>query len=468
MLSFKEFINFEEYLLEAKKQSSASSSNVENDDKGKLHELLLAKHLHKDGKLPEHFRSESANNTHAGTAEQVHKKLKDKLDIEHPGAYEEIDRHAKQTAEAIKKHLAASGHLTDDHEIHAIHWTSNPKDAKKLTKIKNPNSNADLIITTKHKKTGETKYIGVSAKYGGLKNPNLKNPGLESLEKQAGQPEGTYTKLFKDHRDRMKKLGYTSTIAKNHALSKVHNAILEKEKEEHKASGGKEENFVPKSKEAQMAHEAIKSSLETRREIGRLHREGLSKKSDSELRDIVKSLVSPDAKFHHIIAHSHVQNNGSAISRIKDADTLADDHLSKFRNLRVGSPEGIGYNIVGTYHNPGHPEHGKEKVILHGGIKNTSGPQKAIAGTTMLANEELPKSGENDEHNKKPSSSKEQIKKPEPKKSEEKKPEPNKSEEKKPEPKPESKIEIAKSIIQRQRIRKPILGKNTKERKGLR
>ena len=457
MLSFKQFIIFEEYLLEAKKQSSASSSSVANDDKGKLHELLLAKHLHKNGELPEHFRSDSKK--YRGTPESIHDKLEKKLREEHPGAYEEIDRHAKQTAEAIKKHLAASGHLTDDHEIHAVHWTSNRKDAEKLTKIKNPNSNADLIITTKHKKTGETKYIGVSAKYGGLKNPNLKNPGLKDLEKQAGQSKGTYTKLFKDHRDRMKKLGYTDTVEKNHELWKQHNAILEKEKEEHKASGGKEENFVPKSKEAQMAHEAIKSSLETRKEIGRLHREGLSKKSDSELRDHVKSLVSPDTKFHHIFAHSHVQNDGSAISRIKDADTLANNHLSKFRNLRVGSPEGIGYNIVGTYHNPGHPEHGKEKIILHGGIKNTSGPQKGIAGTTMLANDELPKSGENDEHNEKPSSSKEQLKKPEPK---------SEPESKKPESKPEPKVEIAKSIIQRQRIRQPILGKKTKERKGLR
>jgi hypothetical protein len=467
MLSFKQFIIFsEEDLFEASKNNRvAASANVSNDDKGKLHELLLAKHLHPNGRLPEHFRSE--NEKYGGTAEHVHKKLKEKLEKEHPGAYEEINEHARQTAEAVRKHLAASGHLTDEHEIHSVHWTSNPTDAEKLTGIKEPNSNADLVITTKHKKTGEKKYVGVSAKYGGLKNPNLKNPGLKDLEKQAGHSAGTYTKILEAHRNKMEKLGYNSTTAKNHALWKKHNEILEKEKEEHAAKGGKKEDFIPKSKEAHMAHEAIKSSLEARKEISRLHKEGLSKKSDSELRDLVRSQVSPKAKFHHVVAHSRVNDDGSATSVIKDADTYADTHLSKFKDLKVRHSSGVDYNIVGTYHNPGHPDHGKEKIIMKGGIKNNSGPQKGINGTVTLSNTELPSSKESDkeEHSKKES-------KPKPKKSEEKKPESKKPEPKKPESKPgskpESKDEMVKTIINRQRIRKPILGKNTKERKGLR
>lgn len=389
MYSFKQFITFdEEYLLEA-----AASSGVANDDKGKLHELLLAKHLHPNGELPEHFRSE--NEKYGGTAEYVHKKLKEKLEKEHPGAYAEIDSHARQTAEAVRKHLTASGHLTGDHEIHSVHWTSNPTDAEKLTKIKEPNSNADLVITTQHKETGEQNHVGISAKYGGLKNPNLKNPGLKDLEKQAGHPAGTYTKILEAHRDRMVKLGYNSTTAKNHALWKNHNDILEKEKEEHAAKGGKKGDFVPKSKEAHMAHEAIKSSLEARKEISRLHKEGLSKKSDSELRDLVRSQVSPQAKFHHVVAHSRVNDDGSASSIVNNADTYADKNLSKFKNLKVRHSPGIDYNIVGTYHNPGHSEHGKEKIIMTGGIKNTSGPQKGVNGTVKLSNTELPNAKEN-------------------------------------------------------------------------
>ena len=59
MLKFKDFIkedfNTEDLLLEAE------SSSVESDDKGKLHELLLAKYLHPEEKLPEHHRSFSDN-----------------------------------------------------------------------------------------------------------------------------------------------------------------------------------------------------------------------------------------------------------------------------------------------------------------------------------------------------------------------------------------------------------------------
>ena len=54
MLNFKSFLKEETDILLEK----ALSQDLEYDDKGKLHELLLAKHLHSDKQLPLHHRSE--------------------------------------------------------------------------------------------------------------------------------------------------------------------------------------------------------------------------------------------------------------------------------------------------------------------------------------------------------------------------------------------------------------------------
>ena len=56
MLNFKSFLKEETLLVE-----KALSSAVDSDDKGKLHEILLSKHLHPETKLPDHHRAESEN-----------------------------------------------------------------------------------------------------------------------------------------------------------------------------------------------------------------------------------------------------------------------------------------------------------------------------------------------------------------------------------------------------------------------
>ena len=45
-------LNFSKYLTEAKKPSQAKTAETASDDKGKLHELLLAKHLLINGISP--------------------------------------------------------------------------------------------------------------------------------------------------------------------------------------------------------------------------------------------------------------------------------------------------------------------------------------------------------------------------------------------------------------------------------
>jgi len=109
MKTFRQFID-----------EAAETSSVSNDDKGKMFELLLAKHLHPNNTLPEHHRSQSENPLHSGTPEQVHDKLKERMSS---AAYAELSRHAKQSADQFKE--------TFPHKITNVHWTSNADKEKK-------------------------------------------------------------------------------------------------------------------------------------------------------------------------------------------------------------------------------------------------------------------------------------------------------------------------------------------------
>jgi len=113
------------------------------------------------------------------------------------------------------------------------------------------------------------------------------------------------------------------------------------------------------------------------------HAKGLSKKSDSELRKHIRDQVSPPTKFKHLVAHSHVHDDGSATSHVHDSEHIADEHLKHFKNLHV-KHGGISATIHGTYHNPGHKDHGKVKAVATQTFKSTSGPHKGTAGTFTL------------------------------------------------------------------------------------
>jgi hypothetical protein len=371
-------LEYEEMLME-------DSENEKNDDKGKLHELLLAKHLHPKKQLPSHHRSESENPDHAGTPTQVHDKLKKKMS-EHE--YNQIDHHAKQTAKAVMDHLKEKGHIPKDHVVHDIHWTSNRDtekkagDHEKTTGTKDVNSNADLIITHRHKsdKKAEHKhFIGVSAKYGSQK-PNYKNPGLESLEKHAGHAPGHYTKIQKKHESNMAKSGYPGTQAARHKQYKEDKKVLDHEQSEHKEEHGSLDNYKPKHPQAKRAHAAEQSALDTRKKMAREHEKGLSKKNDKELRDHVADLVSPATVHHHIVAHSKTKTDGSADSHVSDSHDVAHEHLHKFENLHVKKGAGISATIHGKNKNTG-----KTGPVATIGFKGTSGPHKGTNGTVKLS-----------------------------------------------------------------------------------
>ena len=413
MLSFKSFLkeevlNEESLLLEA-----AATQGVENDDKGKMHELLLAKYLHPDQRLPDHHRSESENEEHAGTPQQVHDRLQKKIG---PAAYNEIDTHAKQTAGQIKKHLSSHGHVGADQHIGNVFWTSNadkpnkPGDHEKTVGVKDVNSNADLIVRV-HDKNGKTAgHVGVSAKYGSNK-PNYRNPGLDSMEKVAGLEKGSMKALTDAHHAHMEKLGYNGSADQRNIQYKIDKMGADKARQEHaKLQGLVDQGKSLSKKNAIMhehlakfldAHDGLKSdkermafeqqaksraasaeasSLEAKRAVAKHFAGGLAKKSDEELRDIIRDHVSAPTHIPHIVAHSKVKDDGSAESHVEPSHSIADDHLAKFDNLHVTHTGGIQTTIKGT-----HKQTGKVQNVAAFTTKSSSGPHKSLAGAFSLS-----------------------------------------------------------------------------------
>lgn len=375
---------FLQFLDEGKKPSQAKSAEVMSDDKGKLHELLLAKHLNPSGKLPSHWRSKSEE--YGGTPTQVHARLKKKVGS---AAYKEIHDNAKQTAAAVIEHLHENGHMKD-HQITNVHWTSNrdsehnPGDHEKTTGVKDKNSNADIILTLGHRKSGKKKFIGISAKYGSQAKPNLRNSGLDSLEKESGVAKGTYTNRLKKHNSDVEALGYTGTSKERHAQYKKDIAEREAHK---KANKGSLEGFKPSSPKAaaalKRATAAEQSSHKARTEMANAHRAALSGKSDQELRDMIKRNASPKTINPHIIAHTHVQSDGSAVPHVIASESHADNHLNKFSNLHVEKGEGgIAVTIKGVAKEGKNA--GKVVPVATQTFKAGSGPHKGVAGVFKL------------------------------------------------------------------------------------
>lgn len=365
---------FQEYLTEM----AAESSSVSSDDKGKLHELLLSKHLNPKKKLPEHHRSE--NEEYGGTPQQVHDRLKEKIS---PAAYKEINAHAKQTADAVMRHIETVKDFKD-HDISNVHWTSNRDtlkkagDHEKTTGVKDVNANADLILTMKHKKTGKTKFAGVSAKYGTEEQPNYRNDGLLALEQKGGLKPGTLTDIQKAHdKDMADRVGYVGTKAERHEQYKIGRKQKSEEKAAWKTKTGSNKGFVPKKKESIKATAAEEASIIARKKMARHLDAGLGNMSDEQLRNFIRGQVSPPTKTYHIVAHSHVKDDGSAVSKVGDMSRIADKHLDNFQNLRVKKGSGIYTQIVGDYN-------GKERPVAQQILKTGSGPVKGSAGSFKL------------------------------------------------------------------------------------
>lgn len=394
------------FLNEAKKPSKALSQKVSSDTKGKLHELLLGKHLHPDKKIPEHFAAKNKSSGRQESPVQVHDKLKAEVGHE---VHREIEGHAADTAAALHQHLKDEGHIKPGENVGSVHWTSNRDthgaagDHEKLTGIKDVNSNADLIVGI-HKNGKHQRYVGVSAKYG-VQEPNYKNSGAATLEKDAGLKSGSLGKQIAPHHKRMEAMGYTGVAEDRHRQWKADLMLgrhgIDHVKGEHAklttkiAAGGKvslKDRYLHKALGATItAHKAAKdkdafvaarmgrakaaeeSALTAKRSVAKAISGGFAKKTDAELRTHIQNTVSPPTHIPHIVAHSKVQSDGSSVPHVQNAQSITSDHL---KDIKKGSLHvtphagGVTIKIAGEH------KSGEKRRVAEIGLKSGSGPSK--------------------------------------------------------------------------------------------
>ena len=342
MFKFKEFIT-EAYgnlfLVEA----------VQNDPKGKLFEVLHARFMHPNQEFPTHYRDEISGKSPQETHDAIKKSIT-------PAEYKTIHDHARSSAEHMKAHLIEQGH-NPAHITH-VAWTSNGEsDVAKFTGKNDPHNDSDVMYQFKHPTSKAVKHVGVSLKYGSQKDPNIRNPGLESLERMTGA--NTLVSRFTKHKKKLRQLGYNESSAeKNHVVWK---------KEKNSARG----------------KAANDSKLETTRAMARDMHKALSQKSSDELRQYIRQIVAAPTQTPVYRLHAHTSHNeaGSRVSHYVDEPAKdIDTHLSQFSEFVMDKPgKGISVTIKGR-----HRQTGKLVNVLTHSVKGVSGPMKGIAASTKL------------------------------------------------------------------------------------
>jgi hypothetical protein len=342
---FKEYLTeaFDSFLIEAKIERKEFNLS---DAKGKLYEILAGSHLihgtHKSGmpnKFLSHFRDEEGK-----SPEEVHDYIKKEIDKRHPGLYSQINQHAKDAAEHMRNHLSSDGH----HTVHEGAWTSQAGDHKRFTGEDDKNSDADIMVRT------NKGHIGISMKYGGNKDMNLRNNGLESLEKMGKLPAGALTSERETHNKNLQNMGVSS----HQEYKRLRDSKNAKEKA--------------------TANKAEESALQAQKNMAKKMSQGLAKNLSSEdLRHYVKERIAPQTKFQHYRIHSRTDDRGNAEHHMQDVQHDS-NKLNHFEHFRVvPHTGGISVKIEGK-------RKGSDKYepILDQAIKKGSGPTKGFASAT--------------------------------------------------------------------------------------
>jgi len=444
MLTFGHFLR-EEYLMERGPAKPAAPVGNVNDDKGKAHEIELARalgsHLAPEGQeySPSHFRPEEKYDTKkndfvGGTPDQVSKRIYAR---QGPEFQSTVRRHAGQTSDAIIDHLIKTGAITSKNDIQGVHWTSNadtakkPGDHERLTGIKDPNQKADLIVTAKHPKTGQVIHIPISAKYGSNEEPNYANWGHDQTGREAGMPVNpkTGTNALEDLRDRqnavlqsdpeLSKFHGGKSAAERHEKFKVdrdvketHDKNLSKYNQElsaytklKNAADRKKEKFTQKppkepkltaaqQKQYDRAHKAQQISIDHRQKMSQVFADAMNQRTkneghDGSVRQFIQNAISRPTVFPTIIAHSKTDKNdptGEADSRVFAEHDLAPSILNKYKNLEAQSGGADSEGSVATHFYGINKSTGQREKIATQLFKASSGPYKGSNGTFTLNN----------------------------------------------------------------------------------
>jgi len=350
-----EMLQFSEFLIEAKKPSPISTKNPA-DSHGKIHEILVGKHLN-GGNFPEDYRVEGKrpvdiHNAHA--AARFGKKFS-----EHP-KYKAMDKAASEVASKIKSHLSSEHGIK---KTQRTAWTSQSSDHNSETGVKDPLNKADLIVTGPHKgdhKTG--KKVAISLKYGKLKKTNYSNPGLKTLGSLSGKD---LTVHQKPHREFLKSVGNPS-----HEEYKVHKKKDEIEASSRRMTQSVAEDFADGLRKKHKSDEDLKHYI--KRSVGALgHTEG----GDAEA-----------GKTHlpHVIAKTKVKADGSHEHSVIGGTEHVHNYLSHFKDLEVRHSSGqSSVAVFGTHKGTGKKMEVHRVSIYMGGQHETANPR----GATTLGSE---------------------------------------------------------------------------------
>lgn len=180
---------------------------LKNDDKGKLHELLVGHflmhdtdHENPDCCLPTSLprfplkpsrKLKKKSKAKFSTPEELHELIRLSISSEN---YNNHIRIAKFTAKNIKKELETAKLISIDKNLNSgkisnIFWSSNPGDVEFILGKKDESNTSDLVLTIKKRFLvveidGGEEFVGLSLKlYNEFKPTNLANCGRGSIDK---------------------------------------------------------------------------------------------------------------------------------------------------------------------------------------------------------------------------------------------------------------------------------------------
>ena len=257
---------------------------LDNDSRGKLHELLTAAHInnmiHGKKAHAEHFRYEQGR-----TPEEAHNDIAKGVSKKD---YDEADAHAHQAASHIHEHLKANHPEVLNHNHHIkVSWTSLKSDHEKLTGKKDEAhaGGADLMVSSHDKKTGDTHHaVGYSLKIADNKITTGQT-GSKTTEHVLGMKPGSLQKHDDAHRKEV------AEILKKHG----HDSDNMSEAEKHAAF--KVSRDHPKEAGQKLAKDIRTSSYKHAANKVKEIKAHLESKSDSEQKSRLNEFVAPSHTY---------------------------------------------------------------------------------------------------------------------------------------------------------------------------
>jgi len=321
--SLKECLSFSNWLIE--------SEELDNDSRGKLHELLTAAHLNNNihGELAhaEYFRDEKGR-----TPEEAHNEIANRISKDD---YQRAHSHAKQAADAIYAHIQQHHPelLANKNHHVKVSWTSLKSDHEKLTGKKDEahSGGADIMVSSHDKESNETHHaVGYSLKIADNKITTGQT-GSKTTEQVLGMKPGSLQKHDDAHRANV------NSILKKHG----HDADNMSEAQKHAAFKVSRDHRTEKGRG--MAEEIRNSSYKHAANKVKEIKKHLESKSDSEQKSRLSEFVAPS---HTYPTYQVATAPTKQTTHIKNEKSELSEKQEKAGKLSYHQSEGNGNSLL--------------------------------------------------------------------------------------------------------------------------